>query len=617
MAFNGLMLTDDGRTLKAKMEQGKKLHITRVAVGDGIIGNGSLVSRTNLISQKMSLLIDAILVINQTDSAIVVTLSNENLTEGFYFREIGVFAQDPDTLQEKLYLYDAAGTDGEPIPDMNSSTRVYERLKLIVSFDNAESVTFAPSGNPLYLTPDDINDSVIGEHTLWSSSKVNAEINNVIGEHVADETKHVGTENKYTPVNADSVALVDSADSSKVKRLPFVNLVSWLTNYLAAKNHKSTSTAYGVGDGSNYGHLRLSDATNYSFNIGSGYAATPYAVKQAYDLASGKADALHKSRHAAGGEDELTPADIGAATADGLQAAEEKSLLRDLRIMLNLSLGTSNIDAVADTCTDNTMINTTLSSNYIIDSGKLSVASSNTSMSLASFDAQYTWGYPGNPGYEKSGQTFKATQTGVINQIKVWLSKYGAPTDTVIMKIYASDKTTLLGTATNVIYGTSLLTYQLQYTFNFNDIPVTQNTEYFFSLERSGALDGQNLYYVHFNGSNTSYLDGSRYFTMNNVWYMGAGDCAFEINIKTYPNPANIFWKAEATTEPLEKVAVVSEKTLGYGALTIYVSDDGSTWIEVTSEGTMQTVSFTNSAIYLKAVLTGNAALSSVAWGGF
>ena len=156
MAFNRLMLTTDGKTLYAKAQQGKTLQFTRVGIGDGDVGSGSLVNRTALISEKTSLLIDVIQLTNEeTMSAIVTTLKNESLTEGFYFREIGIFANDPDTQLEKLYLYDNAGADGEYIPDNQSGVLVSERLKFLISLENVETVSFVPSGNPIYLSTED------------------------------------------------------------------------------------------------------------------------------------------------------------------------------------------------------------------------------------------------------------------------------------------------------------------------------------------------------------------------------------------------------------------------------------------------------------------------------
>jgi hypothetical protein len=189
MAFSRLMLTTDGKTLYAKAQQGKTLQFTRVGIGDGNIGSGSLVNRTALIDQKLSLFIDTIQLASETESAIITTLKNENLAEGFYFREIGIFAKDPDTQQEKLYLYDNAGTDGEYIPDNQSGVSVNERLKFLLLLENVATVSFVPSGNPIYLAVDDIDDTAFGTNTLWSSEKTKTEIVDAISKGVP----HLGT----------------------------------------------------------------------------------------------------------------------------------------------------------------------------------------------------------------------------------------------------------------------------------------------------------------------------------------------------------------------------------------------------------------------------------------
>lgn len=61
----------------------------------------------------------------------------------------------------------------------------------------------------------------------------------------------------------------------------------------APTSHASTATTYGIGTSSNYGHVKLSDSTSSTSSTSAGIAATPAAVKAAYDLANGKADAGH------------------------------------------------------------------------------------------------------------------------------------------------------------------------------------------------------------------------------------------------------------------------------------------------------------------------------------
>lgn len=54
----------------------------------------------------------------------------------------------------------------------------------------------------------------------------------------------------------------------------------------APTSHASTGTGYGIGTGSNYGHVKLSDSTSSTSAASAGIAASPAAVKAAYDLAN-------------------------------------------------------------------------------------------------------------------------------------------------------------------------------------------------------------------------------------------------------------------------------------------------------------------------------------------
>lgn len=60
----------------------------------------------------------------------------------------------------------------------------------------------------------------------------------------------------------------------------------------APTSHASAQTTYGTGTSTNYGHVKLSDAHDSTSGASSGIAATPAAVKAAYDLANGKQSAL-------------------------------------------------------------------------------------------------------------------------------------------------------------------------------------------------------------------------------------------------------------------------------------------------------------------------------------
>ena len=157
MAFTRMKLTTFGSNLEAKARQGKGIHFTRIALGDGLLGNESMVNRTTLIHERLSVSIDGVTITNEgTQNAVVGTLDNRNMTEGFSYRELALVARDPDTRQEGVYLYDNAGPECEYLGLPEDGMIICEQLKILIKTEEGCQVTFDASGNPLYLTAEDI-----------------------------------------------------------------------------------------------------------------------------------------------------------------------------------------------------------------------------------------------------------------------------------------------------------------------------------------------------------------------------------------------------------------------------------------------------------------------------
>lgn len=220
MAFRNLMLTTSGMILYAKAQQGKLLHLSRVAVGDGLlIGGDSMVNRPGLKSERASFLIDYVHIAASNSAAeILTTMRNDDLEAGFYFRELGIFAVDPDSGEEQLYLYDNAGQDGEYIPAASENVKVVERLKMIVRLENTPNVTFTASGNPLYLTVEDIDDNVQSPGSLWSSLKISQLIENIQDSLDGMQTSLTGEPGQFVGFDKDGNPEAQNLPESGVGR---------------------------------------------------------------------------------------------------------------------------------------------------------------------------------------------------------------------------------------------------------------------------------------------------------------------------------------------------------------------------------------------------------------
>lgn len=182
MPFTGPKLTNFGLSVLLKTQQGKTLHFTRIALGDGEIGSGSMLTRKTLISEKLSVLIDAVR-LSDTSASIVAQVSNDTLIEGFYFREKGVYCQDPDTQEEGLFIYDNCREEGEYINDKDSAHKVSFYLRERLTFSQTPQITFDASGNPIYVLYDDFTAQNSANNTRFTA------IEESVSEHEADITQ--------------------------------------------------------------------------------------------------------------------------------------------------------------------------------------------------------------------------------------------------------------------------------------------------------------------------------------------------------------------------------------------------------------------------------------------
>jgi len=122
---------------------------------------------------------------------------------------------------------------------------------------------------------------------------------------------------------------------------------------------------------------------------------------------------------------------------------------------------------------------------------------------------------------DKAGQTFLFdTNSGdsLLKSITLKVTKSNSPSDNLVVKLYASDKSTLLATS-DLIAGSTVDTgYGSDKTFVFsNPYRLIYGTEYFFEIERDGAYGITHFYSVVYSSSG-SYSDGSLFKLINSVW---------------------------------------------------------------------------------------------------
>lgn len=151
-AFGGLLLTNRGKNLQAKTQAGAPLIYTRIGIGDGQLGTTPIFDLNNLKRQVMSLAIGKLKVINSSTAVIGTMLNNSSITNGFYFREIGVFATDPD-IGEILYCYGNAGVLADYIPPGGGADLIEKALDVQVLTGNATNISAVIDQSLVFETP--------------------------------------------------------------------------------------------------------------------------------------------------------------------------------------------------------------------------------------------------------------------------------------------------------------------------------------------------------------------------------------------------------------------------------------------------------------------------------
>lgn len=176
--FRQPILTARGLALQAKVQADKtKLNTTRIGMGDGNLNGQAIGELSNLISEKVSLSISKKYIDNKTSVFVGGYFTNENLQIGFSWREIGLYALDPDE-GEILYCYANAQGSPDYIPGVGAE--VYEKYVYVrTEIANANSVSFDSSGSVIFVTEKEFlgHTGDMGRHTsLAEKARIEGEL---------------------------------------------------------------------------------------------------------------------------------------------------------------------------------------------------------------------------------------------------------------------------------------------------------------------------------------------------------------------------------------------------------------------------------------------------------
>ena len=161
MSFTAPRFTDEGKALQAKAQAGTALKFTKMQLGDGELGSQAIAAMTGLINPLITVGISSVKA-GSNYATVKSNFSNSGLTTGFFWREIGVFAENPEKPNDRnsdiLYCYANAGSLAEYIPAAGSEI-IEKIISIPCIIGDAENVS-AEVASEIYATKEELKEHI-------------------------------------------------------------------------------------------------------------------------------------------------------------------------------------------------------------------------------------------------------------------------------------------------------------------------------------------------------------------------------------------------------------------------------------------------------------------------
>ena len=238
--FAKTIVTTAGKEMIAKSQNGQTLTFTRVALGDGLIGNDdNPVNFTKIKNERLSAPIAKYTDRGNGQFELQFRVSNQEVETGFWHREIGVMAKI-DEGEEQLYGYSTAGNQASFLYD--KTTPIEERIvNVAFVIGNAQNVQVIVNSSIIYVTLEDMEEAMATHNTSADS-------------HAEAFTKHNDNENSHEPAFTKHNNNEDAHQAAFTKHNTDENAHENLVNMLmevienSGINILKRNKAYNVGD---------------------------------------------------------------------------------------------------------------------------------------------------------------------------------------------------------------------------------------------------------------------------------------------------------------------------------------------------------------------------------
>ena len=236
--FNGLQITDAGIQILLALIGGHTIQFSSIKLGDGN-EPADFTEANDLTNTKQSLPVVRYKMVGLDTILAGANLYGNAITEGFYWKEIGLFARDITTgSPEVMFSYDNAGESASYMPAGGTVTEML--IDLMIKVNNAENVQITLDDSLIYATKSDLDEtenSIINDLTAVITTEI-SEVNTTINNHIENEENPHGV--TKTQVGLGSVGNYGMASTAEAQA------GTSTVKYMNPKNVKDAVIAYSV-----------------------------------------------------------------------------------------------------------------------------------------------------------------------------------------------------------------------------------------------------------------------------------------------------------------------------------------------------------------------------------
>ena len=216
--YGRIVTTNQGKNMVTEsIRTHSAIIFTKISLGDGLLNGETIETMTGLKHRLMDGNVPKINHLGNGEIEAVSTVSNSELTAGFFARELGLFAKLGEEGEEQLFAYTNAGSNASYIPP---NTSVDEKM-LGIQLGVGDAIVQVNYQSHLYITYEQLEDG--------------------IAHHNSDEQAHGNLFSSI--INKVKNMITSTDDDDKQDKAPSLSLVKSLLSKFTIKNSKDVVKA--------------------------------------------------------------------------------------------------------------------------------------------------------------------------------------------------------------------------------------------------------------------------------------------------------------------------------------------------------------------------------------